>query len=32
MLQTKQNMFGNYANLSFTEKGFHYKQKFTLKT
>ena len=32
MLQTKQHMFGNYANLFLTEKGFHYKQKFTLKT
>ena len=32
MLQTKQNIFGNYGNLFSLKKGFHYNQKFTLKT
>ena len=32
MLQAKRKIFGNYAKPFFTEKSFHYKQKFTLKT
>ena len=29
---TNKDFFGNYANLFFTGKGFHYNQKFFLKT
>ena len=32
MVQIKQKFFWKLYKALFTEKGFHYKQKFTLKT